>query len=49
LLSVASLGKEPVCNNTERSKSLSNHTLQSIPPANPLFPTNSIGYSFAKK
>jgi transposase len=29
LLSVASLGKEPVCNNTERSKSLSNHTLQS--------------------
>lgn len=29
LLSVASLGKEPVCNNNEWSKSLSNHTLQS--------------------
>jgi transposase len=29
LLSVASLGKEPVCNDNQRSKSLSNHTLQS--------------------
>jgi len=29
LLSVVSLGKEPVCNDNEWSKSLSNHTLQS--------------------
>jgi hypothetical protein len=29
LLSVASLGKEPVCNDNQRSKSLSNHMLQS--------------------